>query len=51
MVTTEFSVRFRYAYLEKFLESTFNRFSLGSPYPIAEITLSKGVAGCFKKRV
>lgn len=48
MVTTEFSLRIRYAYLEKFLESTFNRFSLGSPYPIAEITFAKGVAGILR---
>src|SRR5690606_10675995 len=32
----EVSLRLRFAYLEKFLENTFYRTSLGSPYPIAE---------------
>ena len=42
---TELSVKFRFAYLEKFLENTFYRYSLGSPYPIEEITFSRGVPG------
>jgi Family of unknown function (DUF5686)/CarboxypepD_reg-like domain len=41
----ETSVRFRFAYLEKFLENTFYRVSLGSPYPIGEIKFSKGISG------
>ncbi len=44
----EVSLRLRFAYLEKFLENTFFRTSLGSPYPIGEITISRGIAGVFK---
>ena len=47
MTTFEFSVRFRFAYLEKFLENYFFRASLGSPYPIPELYLSKGISGVF----
>ncbi|MGC4037344.1 MAG: DUF5686 family protein [Chitinophagaceae bacterium] len=43
--TTEASLRIRFAYLEKFLENTFFRTSLGSPYPIGEFTISHGFAG------
>ena len=41
------SLRIRYAHLEKFLENNFFRTSLGSPYPIAEFDISKGIAGVF----
>ena len=41
-------MRLRYAFLEKFLESTFNRISLGSPYPIVEVRLTQGISGVFK---
>ncbi len=41
----ETSIRFRFAYLEKFLETHFYRYSLGSPYPIGEIKFSKGISG------
>mgnify|MGYP000485653416 CR=1 FL=1 len=47
---TEISVRFRYAYLEKFLESTFNRFSMGSEYPIVELKYTAGLSGVLKSR-
>lgn len=43
----ETSIRFRFAYLEKFLENSFYRTSLGSPLPIAEIKYTKGVSGLF----
>lgn len=46
--TSEVSIRIRYAFLEKFLESTFNRISLGSPYPIVEVKLTKGISDVFK---
>lgn len=42
MTTAEVSLRLRFAYLEKFLESTFFRTSLGSPYPIIEANITKG---------
>lgn len=44
----EVSVRFRFAYLERFLESHFYRTSLGSIYPIGEINISKGFAGVLR---
>ena len=45
--TAEFSLRLRYAFLEKFLESTFNRISLGSDYPIVEARYTKGIPNVF----
>ncbi len=41
----ETSVKFRFAYLEKFFENYFYRTSLGSPYPITEVKFSKGISG------
>jgi hypothetical protein len=41
----ESSVRVRFAYLEKFVEKTFSRYSLGSPLPIVEIKYTKGISG------
>jgi hypothetical protein len=46
--TFETSIRFRFAYLEKFLENTFYRTSLGSPYPILEFKVTKGFPGVLK---
>ncbi|HUR11862.1 MAG TPA: DUF5686 family protein [Flavitalea sp.] len=46
--TSEIAIRLRYAYLEKFIENTFYRSSLGSPYPIAELRITKGIAGIFQ---
>jgi hypothetical protein len=42
---TSFAVnlKFRFAYLETFLESYFYRSSLGSPYPIGEINITQGL--------
>ncbi len=45
LATAETSIKLRYALLEKFLESTFNRISLGSDYPIAELKFTKGFSG------
>ena len=44
----EVSLRFRFAYLERFVESHFYRSSLGSPYPIGEMNISHGFSGVFK---
>ncbi|MBK9381689.1 MAG: hypothetical protein IPN39_10205 [Chitinophagaceae bacterium] len=44
----EISVRLRFAYLERFLESHFYRTSLGSIYPIGEINISRGFSGVLK---
>jgi hypothetical protein len=41
----EVSLRLRFAYLEKFFEGDFFRYSLGSPYPIVEMLYSQGIAG------
>lgn len=46
--TFELSLRLRFAYLEKFLETNFFRTSLGSPYPIPEIRITKGISGIGK---
>jgi hypothetical protein len=46
--TAELSLRLRYAFLERFLESTFNRISLGSDYPIVEFKYTKGISGIFR---
>jgi hypothetical protein len=41
----ETSLRLRFAYLEKFIEKTFARYSLGSPLPIVEVKYTKGISG------
>lgn len=46
--TFEISLRLRFAYLEKFLESNFFRVSLGSPYPIPELRITRGISGVGK---
>jgi hypothetical protein len=46
--TFELSLRLRFAYLEKFLENNFFRTSLGSPYPIPEFRVTKGISGIGK---
>jgi hypothetical protein len=47
IATAEVSLKLRYAFLEKYLESTFNRISLGSSYPIVEFKYTKGISGVF----
>lgn len=44
----EIGFRIRFAYLERFLEGTFLRTSLGSPYPIGEIKYARGFPGFLK---
>jgi len=41
----DLSLRLRFAYMEKFLESEFFRTSLGSDYPITELRISRGIPG------
>ncbi|MBZ5858498.1 DUF5686 family protein [Flavihumibacter profundi] len=43
----ELGVRLRFGYNEKFYETNFNRFSLGSPYPIVELLYARGIPGIF----
>ena len=45
LINFEASIKLRYAYLEKFFETSFYRTSLGSPYPIIDFKFSKGIAG------
>ena len=47
MAAFETSVKFRFAYLEKFLENNFYRISVGSPYPIVEFKVTKSFPGAF----
>jgi hypothetical protein len=44
----EVSLKLRFAWLERFVESHFYRTSLGSAYPIGEINISRGITGVFK---
>ncbi len=46
--TFETSLQLRFAYLEKFLETHFYRYSLGSTYPIVAVKVTKGIPGVFK---
>src|SRR5205823_2742761 len=48
--TSEVSIRLRYAHLERFLETTFNQYSLGSASPILEAKITKGISGIFQSR-
>ena len=41
----ETSLKLRFAYLEKFLEGSFYRYSMGSVYPITEIKYTHGFSG------
>ena len=47
LTTFEVSLKLRFAWLERFLESHFYRTSLGSAYPIGEINISRGFSGVF----
>jgi hypothetical protein len=48
LTSFELSLRLRFAYLEKFLENNFFRYSIGSPYPIPEIRITQGIPGVGK---
>lgn len=50
LVSTEISLRLRFAYQEKFIESNFFRTSLGSPYPILEATITKAFPGLLNSK-
>jgi hypothetical protein len=43
--TFEASVKFRFAYLEKYLETSFSRVTMGSDLPIIEARITKAFAG------
>jgi hypothetical protein len=46
--TFEASIGFRFAYLEKFVDGHFFRYSLGSQYPIVSFKYTRGISGVFK---
>jgi hypothetical protein len=46
--TFEASIGLRFAYLEKFVEGHFFRYSLGSQYPIVAVKYTRGMSGVFK---
>ena len=48
LITFEATFRLRFGYLERYLENTFFRTSLGSPYPIVELYVTRGISGVFK---
>ncbi|MBL7752780.1 MAG: carboxypeptidase-like regulatory domain-containing protein, partial [Chitinophagaceae bacterium] len=48
LTSFEATLKLRFAYLERFLETNFNRLSIGSPYPIPELVLSRGISGIGK---
>lgn len=43
----EVALKLRFAYLERFIETDYNRFSIGTKYPVVELMLAKGIAGVF----
>ncbi|MBK8609853.1 MAG: carboxypeptidase-like regulatory domain-containing protein [Chitinophagaceae bacterium] len=43
----EIALKLRFAYLERFIETDYNRYSLGTKYPIVELLVAKGFAGVF----
>jgi hypothetical protein len=48
LTTFEATFRLRFALLEKYLENTFFRTSLGSPYPVVELYVTRGISGILK---
>ena len=43
----ELALKLRFAYLERFIESDYNRYSIGTKYPVVEVMLSKGFKEVF----
>ena len=46
--TSEVSLKFRYAYQEKYIAGPFERMSLGTKYPIFEVNMTYGIPGLFE---
>ena len=44
----EVALKLRFAYLERFILTDYNRYSIGTKYPVVELTFSKGIKGVFK---
>lgn len=45
LTNLELGVRLRFGYNERFFETNFNRYSLGSSYPIVEFMYARGIPG------
>lgn len=45
LTSFELALKLRWAYLEKYFETDFNRFSIGSKYPVIELIVAKGIKG------
>lgn len=43
----EVALKLRFAYLERFIETDYFRTSLGTKYPIVELTVAKGIKGVY----
>lgn len=43
----EVALKLRFAYLERFIETDYNRYSIGTKYPVVELMFSKGLKGVF----
>ncbi len=43
----EMALKLRFAYLERFIETDYNRYSIGTKYPVVEVIFSKGFKGVF----
>ncbi len=43
----EMAVKLRFAYLERFILTDYNRYSIGTKYPVVELMFSKGIKGVF----
>jgi hypothetical protein len=43
----ELALKLRFAYLERFIETDYNRYSIGTKYPVVELMFSKGFKGVF----
>jgi hypothetical protein len=41
----EIALKLRFAYLEKFIDGNYFRYSLGSEYPITDFTIARGIPG------
>jgi hypothetical protein len=41
------ALKLRFAYLERFIETDYNRYSIGTKYPVVEVMFSKGFKGVF----
>ncbi len=44
----EVALKLRFAYLERFILTDYNRYSIGTKYPVVELMFAKGFKGVFK---